>query len=110
MAQAASRLSASDPSVEQVAGAINAMIAERAAERLQRTGSQSSAKAPAAAVHEPGVYVRNKLARDPAPRAFPTQHRSSPGRRRLFGRFRAAGRLKWRSPWASNVPPCGKKW
>jgi hypothetical protein len=57
MARASSRLSASDPSVEQVAGAINAMIAERAAERLHKPPpAQCVGEAPAPAVRQPGVY------------------------------------------------------
>jgi hypothetical protein len=57
MAQAATRLSASHPSVEQVAGAINAMIAERAVERLHKPpAAQRAGEAPAPAVRQPGVY------------------------------------------------------
>jgi hypothetical protein len=57
MAQAHSPVPSSHPSVEQVAGAINAMIAECAAERLQRNapGAQAAVKTPPAGVREPGV-------------------------------------------------------
>jgi PDDEXK-like domain of unknown function (DUF3799) len=53
VAQAFSHLSVRDPSVEQVAGAINAMIAERAAERLGKAPTQPE---PSLKPHEPGVY------------------------------------------------------
>jgi hypothetical protein len=52
MAQAHSPVPSSQPSVEQVAGAINAMIAERAAERL----GKAPAPAPALKTRDPGVY------------------------------------------------------
>jgi hypothetical protein len=57
MAQAHSHLSASHLSVEQVAGAINGMIAERAAERLRKAPDPKPApETPALKAREPGVY------------------------------------------------------
>ena len=53
MAQAHSALRASDPSVEQVADSINAMIAERAAERLK---ASQQLPEPPLKPREPGVY------------------------------------------------------
>ena len=53
MAQAHSPLPASHPSVEQVAGAINEMIAERAVERLK---APQVASEPSLKPREPGVY------------------------------------------------------
>jgi hypothetical protein len=60
MAQTASHLSASSLSVDQVAGAINGMIAERAAERLrgepvQKNGANVDTVS-AAKPREPGIY------------------------------------------------------
>jgi hypothetical protein len=54
MAQAHSALRPSDPSVEQVADAINAMIAERAGARLSKAAQQEPA--PLLKPREPGVY------------------------------------------------------
>jgi hypothetical protein len=60
MAQTASHLSASSLSVDQVAGAINGMIAERATERLRgepgQTNGVNSHTVSAAKPREPGVY------------------------------------------------------
>src|SRR5262249_27241385 len=56
MPQAASPLPASHPCVEQVAGAINAMIAERAEERLCKASSAEPANQPTLKTHPPGVY------------------------------------------------------
>jgi PDDEXK-like domain of unknown function (DUF3799)/SAP domain len=58
MPQAQSHLSPSHPSVEQVAGAINAMIVERAQERLRKPpAAEAPAKTPPArAPSAPGVY------------------------------------------------------
>jgi PDDEXK-like domain of unknown function (DUF3799) len=56
MAQAVTPLSSSSPSVEQVAGAINGMIAERAAERLHKAPSPEPAPQPGLKLREPGVY------------------------------------------------------
>jgi len=55
MPQAASPVSASDPSVEQVAGAINAMIAERATERLHKAPAAEPLTGPTKP-RQPGVY------------------------------------------------------
>jgi PDDEXK-like domain of unknown function (DUF3799)/SAP domain len=55
MAQAHSALRGSDPSVEQVAGAINAIIAERAAERLKAPVAEPTPQ-PTLKPREPGVY------------------------------------------------------
>src|SRR5262245_9823365 len=54
MAQAHSALRPSDPSVEQVADAINEMIADRAAARLSKTAQQ--ALEPSLKPREPGIY------------------------------------------------------
>ena len=51
MPQAGIRLPSSQLSVEQVAGQINAMIAERAADRLGASGAEPRLKP-----HETGVY------------------------------------------------------
>src|SRR5262245_29067159 len=56
MAQATSHLDVSQLSVEQVAGAINGMIAERAAERLHRAPSPEPEPQPALKPLAPGVY------------------------------------------------------
>src|ERR1700730_13177092 len=67
MAQAHSHLSASSLSVEQVAGAINGMIAERAAERLRESpAKQPPLETPEAQAHPkpraPGVYFNLPMA------------------------------------------------
>jgi SAP domain len=55
--QADTRLSASHPSIQQVAGAINAMIAERAAERLGNAPAAAVPSEPPGCIPQaPGVY------------------------------------------------------
>jgi PDDEXK-like uncharacterized protein DUF3799 len=60
MAQAFSHLSRSEVSVDQVAGTINGMIAERAAERLRKPPAEPASEAPKAPaplkLRAPGVY------------------------------------------------------
>jgi SAP domain len=56
MAQAHSPLPASNPSVEQVAGQIQAMIAERAEERLRKAPTVEPTPEPSLKPREPGIY------------------------------------------------------
>jgi PDDEXK-like uncharacterized protein DUF3799/SAP domain-containing protein len=73
MAQAQSHVSASSLSVEQVAGAINGMIAERAEERLRKAPAEPPSEAseipPAFQPHAPGIVfgmAAEEYHRDPA--------------------------------------------